>query len=116
MQQFFVLYLAPASVLDAWMLKPESERQKEEDAMKASWDQWMEENGAALKQTAGIGRPQRVTQDGVVASRNDIMLFSLLEAESLESATQMFENHPHLQIPESSIEIMPLNVLPGQQG
>jgi hypothetical protein len=33
-------------------------------------------------------------------------LYSFVEAESHEAAAKAFENHPHLQIPQSSIEIM----------
>lgn len=115
MKQFLVLYLAPAAVLDAWMQKPESERQAEQDKMKTEWDQWMKTHGKALKQTAGAGRPQKVTGEGVAASRNDLMMFSLVVAETEEEVTQMFVNHPHLQIPESSIEVMPINVLPSME-
>jgi len=34
------------------------------------------------------------------------MLCSFVEAESHEAAAKAFENHPHLQIPQSSIEVM----------
>ena len=115
MKQFLVLYLAPAAVLDAWMQKPEEERQGEQDKMKAAWDQWMLEHGKSLKQTAGAGRPQRVTQSGIEAHRNDLMLFSLAEGESEEAVAKMFEHHPHLDIPEASIEVMPINFLPGME-
>lgn len=115
MKQFLVLYLAPAAVLDAWMQKPESERQAEQDTMKADWGKWMKEHGSALKETAGAGRPQKVTQEGIAVSRNDVMMFSLVEAESDEEVAKMFTHHPHLQIPESSIEVMPINSLPNMK-
>jgi hypothetical protein len=35
-----------------------------------------------------------------------IILVSFVEAESHEAAAKAFENHPHLQIPQSSIEVM----------
>lgn len=37
------------------------------------------------------------------------MLYSIVEAESHEAAAQAFENHPHLQIPQASIEIMEIS-------
>jgi hypothetical protein len=43
---------------------------------------------------------------GVSDTKNDIVLYSLVEAESHEAAAKSFENHPHLQIPQSSIEVM----------
>jgi hypothetical protein len=33
------------------------------------------------------------------------MLYSIIEAESHEAAAKAFESHPHLGIPQSSIEI-----------
>jgi hypothetical protein len=53
----------------------------------------------------------RVTTDGGSVSKNNIMLYSIAKAESHEEATKTFENHPHLGIPEASIEIMVINPL-----
>lgn len=112
MKKFLVLYLAPVSVLEEWMKKPEAERKVEEDKMKSDWDAWMKEHGAAVKETAGAGKTKRVTKDGTVDTKNNVMMFSMVEAESPEAAASMFEGHPHFGIPEASIEIMPANYLP----
>ena len=37
----------------------------------------------------------------------------VIEAESHEAAARPFEGHPHLQIPQSSIEVMEINPLHG---
>jgi len=34
------------------------------------------------------------------------MLYGIIEADSHQAAAKMFEGHPHLGIPQSSIEIM----------
>jgi hypothetical protein len=47
-----------------------------------------------------------VTATGISDTKNDIMLCSFVEAESHEAAAKAFEKHPHLQIPQSSIEVM----------
>ncbi len=39
------------------------------------------------------------------------MLYAIAEAESHEAAAKSFEGHPHLQIPESTIEIMEIRPL-----
>jgi hypothetical protein len=39
------------------------------------------------------------------------MLYGLIEAESHQAAAKMFEKHPHLAIPQSSIEIMETHTL-----
>ena len=106
MQKFLVLYLAPVAVLEQWMEKSPEERKKEEDRMKTEWDAWMKAHSSALEETARAGKTKRVTKDGVTDTKNDIMLFSIVEAESHEAAAKIFEGHPHLGIPEASIEIM----------
>ena len=64
------------------------------------------------------GKTKRVTADGVSDTKNDIMLCSVIEAESHGAAARAFENHPHLQIPQSSIEVMsvrPVGLWPFQR-
>jgi len=41
------------------------------------------------------------------------MLYAVVEADSHEAAARTFEGHPHLQIPQSSIEVMEINPLHG---
>jgi hypothetical protein len=41
------------------------------------------------------------------------MLYAVVEAESHEAAVKTFEGHPHLQIPQSSIEVMEINPMHG---
>jgi hypothetical protein len=64
---------------------------------------------------AGVGKTKVVTAQGISDSKNDIMLYSLVEAETHEAAAESFEGHPHLQIPQSSIEIMEVHALPGMK-
>jgi hypothetical protein len=41
------------------------------------------------------------------------MLYSFVEAESHEAAAKAFENHPHLGIPQSSVEVMEVRPMIG---
>ena len=113
MSTFLVLYMAPASTLEEWMKVPEETRKAEEAKMKAEWDAWMAAHGSMIKQTAGAGKTKRVTKDGVADVKNDVMLFSIVEAESHEAVAEAFKNHPHFGIPTGWIDIMPANRLPG---
>ena len=54
-----------------------------------------------------------VTAQGATDARNDIMLYAIVEADSHEAAAAPFEGHPHLQIPQSSIEIMEIHPIGG---
>ncbi len=113
MKKFLVLYMAPASVIAEWMQKPEEERKAEEQKMRAEWDTWMQAHGSIIKETAGAGKTKRVTASGVEDVKNDIMLYSIVEAESHEAAADVFKDHPHFGIPEASIEVMGINPLMG---
>jgi hypothetical protein len=115
MKKFLVLYKTPVTVLDGWKDTPAAERDAAEKKMQADWHVWMGKYGAHIKETAGAGKTKRVDKSGTKDTRNDIMLYTMVEAESHDAAAKMFEGHPHLGIPESSIEIMEANVLPGMQ-
>jgi hypothetical protein len=106
MSTFLVHFLAPASVMDEWMKKPEEARKVEEKKMKEEWDAWMAEHTNFVKETNAAGKTKRVTASGVEDSRNDLMLYSIVEAESHESAAQAFKGHPHFAIPGASIDVM----------
>jgi hypothetical protein len=74
--------------------------------MRAEWGKWMGENAHMIVSTEAGGKTKRVTASGVSDAGNDIILYSFVEAESHEAAAKVFENHPHLQIPQASIEVM----------
>jgi uncharacterized NAD(P)/FAD-binding protein YdhS len=106
MNTFLVLFLAPASVIAEWMQTDQATREVEEKKMREAWDTWMAEHGSMIKETHAAGKTKRVTSEGVSDTKNDIMLYSIIEAESHEAAAQVFEGHPHFGIPGASIEVM----------
>ena len=114
MKKFLVLYMAPAFNLEQWLKLDPEERKIDEATMKVGWDAWLAEHRALLTGiTAGAGKTKRVTADGVDDIKNDVMLYSVIEAESHEVAAAAFAAHPHFGIPGSWIDIMPINPLPG---
>jgi hypothetical protein len=104
-KHFLVLFLAPASVLEAWAQTDAGERQVAELAMREAWDRWMSKHAAMIRSTEAAGQTRRVTAEGVFDARNDVMLYSIVEAPSLQAASEAFQSHPHLMIPSSSIEV-----------
>ncbi len=106
MNKFLVHFLAPSSVIDEWMKKPEEERKVEEKKMKEEWDVWMAEHTNFVKETNAAGKTKRVTSAGIADSRNDLMLYAIVEAESHEAAANAFLGHPHFAIPGASIDVM----------
>ena len=114
MKKFLVTYLAPASVIDEWKKTEPEKRRQAEEKMQGEWKKWMSDHIKMFADTgAGVGKTKRVTGQGVTDAKNDIMLYGIVEAESHEAAAWAFEGHPHLQIPQSSIEVMEINPLHG---
>lgn len=107
--KFFVTYQMPHTGLDEWMKLPEEERKTQEQQMQSEWNTWMASHKDAILESAGVGKPKRVTNDSVEDTRNDIMMYSFVEAESLEAAADMFKDHPHFGIPGGWIEVMSVN-------
>jgi hypothetical protein len=105
-KKFLVLYLVPASVMADWAKTDPATRQAEEQKMHAAWGKWMGDHAKMIISTEAGGKTKRVTTSGVSDTRNDIVLCSFVEAQSHEAAAKAFEDHPHLRIPRSSIEVM----------
>lgn len=107
--KFLVMYQMPHAGLDGWMKLPEEERKAQELQMQTEWNAWMAEHKPALIETAGVGKPKRISSAGIEDSRNDIMMYSFIEAPSLDAAAQLFLDHPHFGIPNGWIEVMQIN-------
>lgn len=116
MSKFIVLYLFPTGGLDEWMKTDPEVRKVAEEKMQSEWNAWAKGVGSQLIETRGAGKTKRVTLSGVEDIKNNIMLYSVVEAESHDAAAKLFEGHPHLQIPGGTIEIMAANPLPGMDG
>jgi hypothetical protein len=114
MKKFLVTYLAPASVIAEWKKTDPAQRREAETKMQAQWKKWMADNAKMFIDVgAGVGKTKLVNTRGTSDTKNDIMLYSVVQAESHEAAAKSFEGHPHLQIPQSSIEIMEIHSLQG---
>ena len=112
-QKFLVLYLIPQAVMTEWMKTDPAKRETEEQKMKADWGKWMSEHSKMILSSEAGGKTKRATASGIGDFKNDIILVSFVEADTHEAAAKAFENHPHLQIPESSIEIMAVRPMGG---
>ena len=114
MRRFLVTYLAPSSVIEDWKKTAPEKRKAAEEKMQNDWKKWMSDHHAIFVDSgAGVGKTRRVTAHGGADGKNDIMLYAIVEAETHEAASRMFEDHPHLGIPSASIEIMEIHPLPG---
>ena len=106
-------YLIPASVMADWAKTDPTIRQAEEQKMQVAWRKWMGEHAKMTISTEAGGKTKRITGSGVTDTKNDIILCSFVEAESHNAAAKAFENHPHMQLPHSSVEVMSVSPMSG---
>ncbi len=106
MKNFTVIFMAPAAAIAEWMQKPEEERKNEQDKMKADWDAWTAAHKDTVLNTIALGKTKRVSASGVEDVKNDMMISSYAQGESLEAVAEIFKDHPHFGIPGATIEIM----------
>ena len=107
--KFLVTFQMPHTGLDAWLQLPEEERKAEEVKMESAWNAWKDDHQGIILETAGVSKPKRISAEGITDARNDIMMYSFIEAESLEAAAELFKDHPHFGIPGGWIEVMSTN-------
>ena len=116
MSKYLVIYLAPRSVIEDWKKTAPEKRQAAERQMRGAWGKWMGDHAKMFADKgAGVGKTKRVSASGTSDAKNDIMLYGIIEAQSHEVAARAFEGHPHLQIPQASIEVMEIHSLPGMK-
>lgn len=93
MKKYLVIYhMAPAAVEKHKAMTPEDAK-----AMMAPWMAWKERCGAGLADMgAGVGRQHVVSNSGSVEKSDDVGGYSFLQAEDLDSARALLDNHPML--------------------
>jgi hypothetical protein len=104
-KRFLVLYLTPVAVLADWAKTDPATRQAAEEKMRSDWDRWMSEHAKMITVMESAGKTKEITAAGIVDTKNDVMLYSIVEAGSHEDAAKAFANHPHLGIPRASIQV-----------
>jgi hypothetical protein len=99
----------------AWDALPEGDRRSKEREGMAAWKAWVEKHQAAIVGMGGpLGKTKRVTQHGIDDTSNEMGAFTIVRADSHESAARLFEKHPHFAIfPGDAVEVMPVLDVPG---
>ena len=117
MKKFFALFAIPATVIEDWKktTDPAKAKAMSDDMMKA-WDKWMKDHEKHIVDKGQpLGKTKRVTAQKVSDVRNDLNFYVIVKADSHKAAAELFKGHPHLQIPESSVEVMEIPEMPAQE-
>ena len=118
MKNFLAIYIGTASGREAseWnRMDADKRKQLEASGIKA-WGDWMTTNKDVIVVPGGpLGKTKRAGTDGITDTKNSMVGYVIVKAESHEAAAKMFENHPHFAIfPGDSVEIMECLPIPGQ--
>lgn len=111
LKKFLVLYLVPTDVMADWAKTDPATRKAAEQKMQGDWQRWMADHAKMITVTEAAGKTKAVTSAGIGDLKNDIMLYSIVEAENHDAAAKAFADHPHLTIPRSSIEVMEVRAM-----
>jgi hypothetical protein len=108
MKKFLAVYIGSASALANWKMMDEEKRRQQEKAGKEAWGKWVMSNGKSIVDNGSpLGKTKRISAQGISDTKNEIAAYTIVQAESHETAAKLFENHPHFMIfPGDSVEVM----------
>lgn len=94
----------------AWYEMSEEEQRATDEKGLAALRAWDEEHRDSIVYEGGpLGNTKRVSADGIADAVNELTVFVVVRAPSLEAAAKLFEAHPHMTIfPCHAVEVMPL--------
>lgn len=108
MPRFLAVYTMKPENVVRFRALPKAEQDAIDAAGLPQWVAWEKANAASLLDRGMVGKTKRVTKDGIVDAQNDICGYVVVEAENIEAAAKLFENHPHFMVfPGDGVDIMP---------
>lgn len=114
MPRFLAVYTMKPEDLARFRALSIAEQRTVDDAGLRQWANWEKANAASFADKGGmVGKTKRVTRHGIGDAQNDICGYIVVEAESIDAAARLFENHPHFTIfPGDGVDIMPFTTGP----
>jgi hypothetical protein len=113
MAKFLVLYNSP---IPAEQVMAQVTPEQAEAGM-ALWNEWAEKNGEWIVDLgAPLGSGKHVEPGAVSPGSGKATGFSILEADSLDDAVRIVENHPHFHTPDGTIDVLDFLEMPGMEG
>ena len=109
MPRFLAVYTMKPEDLARFRSLPKSEQDAIDAVGLKQWLDWEERNAAFFPGRSGmVGKTKRVTRDGITDAVNNFCGYIIVEAETIDAAARLFENHPHFTVfPGDGVDIMP---------
>lgn len=118
MKKFLGVYIGMADAREkaGWDKLEPAELEKRQGAGIKAWKDWMAKHQAAVVEFGGpLGKTKRIGPKGISDIRNNLVGYVVVQADSHESAAEMFRKHPHFTLfPGDSVEVMECLPVPGQ--
>jgi hypothetical protein len=110
MTKFLVLYNSPVPAAEMMANATPEELKAGMDA----WMSWSQKNGDFLVDFGlPLGSSMRVETGSASPGSAQATGFSIVQADSLDSAAKLLEDHPHLQTPGGTIDVLECLPVPG---
>ena len=109
MPHFLAVYTMKPASLRRFRALPKGEQDAVDAIGLPLWAEWETRHAASILNRGGmVGKTLRVSRDGIAPESNDYCGYLIVEAETIDAAALMFEDHPHITVfPGDSVDIMP---------
>jgi hypothetical protein len=108
MIRYLVLYNSPVPAAKMMATATPGQTQAGMDA----WMAWAQKSGDAVVDLGvPLGSNRRVGSGSAAATQASG--YSIIQADSLDDAERILEDHPHLHTPDGSIDVLEFLVMPG---
>ena len=110
MKRFVVLYNSPVSAAEQMANATPEQRKAGMDA----WMAWAQQAGDAVVDLgAPVQAAARISASGVAEGESQANGYSLLQGDSRDEIAGLLKNHPHLNMPGASIDVLEAMSMPG---
>ena len=94
----------------AWRAMSEDEQKARQAIGIPALEAWDEEHKDSILYMGGpLGKTLQVSDDGIAPTVNQLTAFVVVKAPSLEAATKLFVDHPHMSVFTChAVDVMPL--------
>ena len=117
MARFLAVYIGSVSASEKASYSPTPDEEKRWADGMTKWGEWVERHASAIADPGTpLGKTLRASTDGISAHENRNVAYVIVEAESLQTAAELFKDHPHFAVMlGDSVEIMECLPTPGQE-